>query len=215
LPKLLALAVACAVLTGCGGGNNTTTAGAEGCVPVDRTITGPRPGHDAPTTKLDVEKRYDVTFVTNCGNFTIRLDPVQSPNAAASFAALVQSGFYDTTMFHRIVPGTLFQGGDPTASGLGGTDYSTVDTPPRNAKYTHGVVAMAKTPVEPPGTAGSQFFVVTADDAGLTPDYAIVGTVVDGLDVVDRIGALGNADETPSEIVELVRATLTVSRQPG
>ncbi len=82
----------------------------------------------------------------------------------------------------------MIQGGDPTGTGTGGPGYSTVDKPPANAKYTHGVVAMAKTATEPAGTAGSQFFVVTAPDAGLPPDYAIVGKVTKGLDVVDRIG---------------------------
>ena len=184
---------------------------ANGCVSVDQPKTGNRSANP-PTTKLDVTKRYDVTITTNCGNFTIRLDPTQSPNAAASFASLAEHGYYDTTMFHRIVVGSLIQGGDPTGSGTGGTDYSTVDTPPRNAKYTHGVVAMAKTGADPPGTAGSQFFIVTAGNAGLTADYAIIGTVIQGLDVVDRIGRLGNADETPSETVEIESATLKVSK---
>jgi cyclophilin family peptidyl-prolyl cis-trans isomerase len=75
----------------------------------------------------------------------------------------------------------------------------------------HGVVAMAKTATEPPGTAGSQFFVVTAPDAQLTPDYAIVGKVVRGLDVVDRIGTLGDASEQPIETVEIDRARVHVS----
>ena len=80
-----------------------------------------------------------------------------------------------------------------------------------NATYDHGVVAMAKTGVQPAGTAGSQFFVVTTDNAGLTPDYAIIGKVTDGLDVVDRIGKLGNASEQPTEVVEIEQATVKTS----
>ena len=79
----------------------------------------------------------------------------------------------------------MIQGGDPTQSGAGGPGYSTVDVPPSDAKYTKGVVAMAKSGVEAPGTSGSQFFVVTGEDAGLPPDYAIVGEVTDGMDTVD------------------------------
>ncbi len=78
-------------------------------------------------------------------------------------------------MFHRIVPGFVIQGGDPTQSGNGGPGYSTVDTPAQDTTYTQGVVAMGKTASEASGTAGSQFFVVTAQDAGLPPDYAVVG----------------------------------------
>ncbi len=98
---------------------------------------------------------------TSCGSFTIRLDQKTAPNTAASFASLTEKGFYDGTVFHRIVPGFVIQGGDPTGTGTGGPGYSVVDKPPENAKYTRGVVAMAKTGDEPPGTAGSQFYVVT------------------------------------------------------
>jgi peptidyl-prolyl cis-trans isomerase B (cyclophilin B) len=214
MKALILLAGASLLLAGCGDEKNaastTTTAGkpkANGCV----TVTAPEVtdrSAEAPTTKLDVTKTHDVTISTNCGDFTIRLDPKQSPNAAASFAALTESGFFDNTVFHRISPGFVIQGGDPTATGSGGPGYSTVDTPPAGAQYTHGVVAMAKSAAEPAGTAGSQFFVVTAADTGLSADYAIIGKVVEGLDVVDRIGGLGNDDETPMETVEIEKATL-------
>ena len=102
----------------------------------------------------------------------------------------------------------MIQGGDPTATGTGGPGYSTVDTPPKNAAYTHGVVAMAKTATEPAGTAGSQFFIVTVKNAGLPPDYAIVGKVIQGLDVVDHIGTLGDASQQPTQVVEIQRATV-------
>ena len=82
---------------------------------------------------------------TSCGSFTITLDPEQSPNAAASFYSLAQKGFYDKTIFHRIVQGFLIQGGDPSQTGTEGPGYTTVDTPPTDASYRHGTVAMAKT----------------------------------------------------------------------
>ena len=103
------------------------------------------------------------------------------------------------------------QAGDPTATGEGGPGYTTVDAPPASAAYTHGVVAMAKTAAQPAGTAGSQFFVVTAANAGLPPDYAIIGKVTSGLDVVDRIGKLGDQSEQPTEVVEIEQATVTTS----
>jgi peptidyl-prolyl cis-trans isomerase B (cyclophilin B) len=211
--KLLLLAGACALLAGCGGGKHpaaTGTVGANGCITVDYPITGTR-NTDPPTVKLNDAKHYDVTFNTSCGNFTIRLDPAQSPSAAASLASLVQHRFFDTTVVHRMWLNTLIQAGDPSGSGTGGPGYSTVDKVPSNAKYTRGVVAMAKTADEPAGTAGSQFFIVTAKNAGLTADYAIVGVVIKGMDVVDRINQLGNFDQTPSQTVEINSADLKVS----
>ena len=129
---------------------------------------------------------------TNCGSFTIRMDQKQSPNASASFVALAQRGFFDGTIFHRIVPGLRDPGRRPDGDGRGRPGYQTVDKPPKTAKYTHGVVAMAKTADRAGGTAGSQFFIVTVPDAQLPPDYAIIGKVVRGLDVVDQIGKLGD-----------------------
>ena len=108
-----------------------------------------------------------------------------------SFAYLARKGFYDGLDFQRIVPGFVIQGGDPLGNGTGGPGYSIDEKPPSNLAYTTGVVAMAKTAVEPPGRSGSQFFVVLAADAGLSPDYALVGRVDRGMDVVERIGSLG------------------------
>jgi cyclophilin family peptidyl-prolyl cis-trans isomerase len=201
------------MLAGCGGGGGSTTKAttdANGCV----VVTAPAPAArtaKAPTTILDATKTYDVVIRTNCGSFTIRLDPKQSPHAVASFVALANAGFFDNTVFHRISVGFVIQGGDPTATGTGGPGYTTVDTPPASASYTHGVVAMAKTGAQKNGTAGSQFFVVTAPDAGLPPQYAIIGTVTKGLAVVDRIGKLGDPSEQPTEVVEIEKATVTIS----
>jgi len=197
-------------LAGCGGTKSSTTTTSGGCSSVK-----PPAGHpshlERPTTKLDVKRTYDVTIATNCGAFTIRLEPAASPNATASFASLVKRRFYDGTVFHRIVPGFVIQGGDPTGTGTGGPGYTTVDRPAAGSKYTRGVVAMAKTSVDPAGTAGSQFFVVTAANAGLTPDYAIIGTVIHGLAVVDRIGRLGDPNGSPTEAVEIEHASLRSS----
>ena len=158
---------------------------------------------DGQLAELEEGKTYRLTVQTNKGPFTIELDRETAPCASASFVSLAQKGFFKGTKFHRIVPGFVIQGGDPTGKGTGGPGYSTVDVPPDDAKYTKGVVALAKTLSEPPGTAGSQFFVVTAEDSGLGPDYAVLGKVVEGLDVVEKIGKLGGPDERPTEDVEI------------
>jgi peptidyl-prolyl cis-trans isomerase B (cyclophilin B) len=201
------------VLAGCGGDSDsgtTTSASSTSCEEVDAPSTEARTGTN-PTEPLDASKTYEVTMETNCGSFTITLDQAQSPTTSASFVALVEDGFYDGTIFHRIVPDFVIQGGDPTATGTGGPGYTTVDTPPPTATYEHGVVAMAKTGADLPGTSGSQFFIVTAADAGLPPEYAIVGTVTEGLDVVDAIGQLGGLDEQPARVVEIEKATVSSS----
>jgi peptidyl-prolyl cis-trans isomerase B (cyclophilin B) len=163
---------------------------------------------------LDPAKTYDVLIGTNRGNFTIRLAVKTSPATTASFASLVQKGFFNGTVFHRIVPGFIIQGGDPTGTGTGGPGYTTVDVPPSSTRYTRGVVAMAKTGAEPAGTAGSQFFVVTAENAQLPPDYAVLGQVVKGQATVATIGKLGDpasgGQGVPTEKVEIEKATLTV-----
>ena len=183
------------------------------CLDVEAPKPKPDGGQRPPTSKLDPARKYDVTFETSCGDFVVRLDVEGAPSTTASFASLARKGFYDDTVFHRIVPGFVIQGGDPTAAGSGGPGYSTVDRPPANARYTRGVVSMAKAATEAPGTAGSQFYVVSGADAGLPPDYAIVGKVVEGLDTVARIDRLGDPNSggtgVPLRPVVLERATVS------
>ena len=111
----------------------------------------------------------------------------------------------------------MIQGGDPQGNGSGGPGYSVVEAPPEDLTYTKGVVAMAKTAIEDAGTSGSQFFVVTGEDAELPPDYALLGKVTEGQDVVDLIGvAPVGPDEQPVEpiVIESVdgRGAVTVRR---
>jgi peptidyl-prolyl cis-trans isomerase B (cyclophilin B) len=151
------------------------------------------------------------TVETSCGSFTIALDTARAPRTTSSFAYLAQRGAYDDTLFHRIVPGFVVQGGDPTGGGTGGPGYTVDERPPGNLSYTRGIAAMAKSPVEPPGRSGSQFFVVTAADAGLTPDYALIGRVSSGFDVVQRIEELGTASGRPKEPVIIRRVEIQSS----
>ncbi len=184
--------------------------GGPACATVEQPPAKPDGGAEKPSAALDPAARYDVVLKTSCGDITIRLDQKTSPKTAASFAALARSGFFDDTVFHRIVPGFVIQGGDPTATGTGGPGYSTRDAPPQDTVYTKGVVAMAKTEVEPAGTSGSQFYIVTAPDAGLPPDYAVLGKVVKGQAVADAIGELGDPASggagTPLQPVVIERA---------
>jgi peptidyl-prolyl cis-trans isomerase B (cyclophilin B) len=137
-----------------------------------------------------------IRFETSHGAFTVELFPKEAPITVENFLRYVDDGHFDGTIFHRIVPGFVIQGGDPTQSGSGGPGYSTVDAPPADSKYTEGVVAMAKTGAEAPGTSGSQFFVVSGPNAAtLPPDYAIVGNVTSGMDTVKRIDGFGDVND--------------------
>jgi peptidyl-prolyl cis-trans isomerase B (cyclophilin B) len=166
-----------------------------------------------PTTRLS-SSGATVAMQTSCGSFTIALDVAHAPRTASSLAALVKRGFYDRLTFHRVATGPsgdpfVIQGGDPLGNGLGGPGYSVREKPPAGTKYTKYTVAMAKTGSEPAGTSGSQFFVVTAPDAGLPADYAIVGKVANGKDVVDRIASVPTSDnEQPIVPVVIQKATL-------
>jgi peptidyl-prolyl cis-trans isomerase B (cyclophilin B) len=186
-------------------------ANAAGCTTVKRPAPKPDGGHKAPKSLLPKGHTYSAVFVTNCGTFTVRLAAKTSPRTVASFVALARSGYFDRTIFHRIVPGFVIQGGDPTQTGTGGPGYETVDAPPTGTQYVRGVVAMAKTQTEPAGAAGSQFFVVTGANVGLPPDYGILGRVTSGLPVVLRIGKLGNAQEQPTRVVEVLRVRIKTS----
>src|SRR4051812_35961669 len=182
---------------------NAPATAPAGCTTVEKPKAKPAGKYKKPTTKLDASKTWTATVTTNCGTFAFALDLKKAPNASASIAFLAGKKFFDGTVFHRIVRGFVIQGGDPTGTGGGGPGYSTVDKPPSNASYKKGAVAMAKTGDEPPGTAGSQFFVVTGADAGLPPDYAVAGKLTQGLDVVERIGKLGDQSEQPTTTVEI------------
>ena len=203
------LVAALAVLAaGCGGGGGSSTS-ASGCEDVDAPAPRDDGGQTAPAEPLDASQTWTLTFDTSCGTFVVTLDLDSAPATAASLVALARAGYYDDTVFHRIVPDFVIQGGDPTQSGNGGPGYTTVDPPAAGAAYTKGVVAMAKTATEPAGTSGSQFFVVTADNSGLEPEYALLGRVTEGLDVVHKIGRVPTGPgEQPLEPVVIERVTI-------
>jgi peptidyl-prolyl cis-trans isomerase B (cyclophilin B) len=169
--------------------------------PECRRVRAPKPRRardlPGPTLRLDPARTYRAVVDTNCGSFTITLAVKESPKTAASFVHLAQRGFYDGLTFHRVISGFVIQGGDPLGTGAGGPGYKVVEPPPRGVRYTRGTVAMAKTEIEEPGTSGSQFFVVTGEDAQLPSDYALLGRVTAGQDVVDTIGVVPTNETDP------------------
>src|SRR6476620_10279327 len=184
------------------GGDDGGKAKVAGC----EKVSAPQPKNvskrKAPTLKLDRSKTYLATVDTSCGTFVIKLDPKQAPRTGGSFVTLARKGFFNGLGFHRIAPGFVIQGGDPAGNGSGGPGYKIRERPPSDVVYSEGTVAMAKAGPEPAGTSGSQFFVVTGNNANLPPDYALLGRVTKGLDAVQRIEQLGtSSDGPPSEPV--------------
>ena len=233
LTTLLAVLAIAALAAGCGGssgggsssastasnGQTSTVVTAGTPIPSGcRRVSDPGARQDEthekrPSSRLQ-STSASVVMQTTCGSFTISLAVRQAPRTAASFAALVNRGFYDRLTFHRVATDPaggpfVIQGGDPLGNGLGGPGYSVREKPPASVRYTKYTVAMAKTATEPSGTSGSQFFVVTAADAGLSPQYALVGRVTSGQDVVDRIAKMPTSeDEQPIVPVVIEKATL-------
>ncbi|HEX6752417.1 MAG TPA: peptidylprolyl isomerase [Solirubrobacterales bacterium] len=210
---LIAVGVVAAILIGRAGGEDSTTAttaSADGCTEVE----APKPkaaSFAKPKQVLTEGEEATAVVETSCGTFEIALDTQRAPKTANSFAFLAEEGFYDDLTFHRVAPGFVIQGGDPEGTGTGGPGYSVDEKPPPNLAYTKGIVAMAKSSAEPPGRSGSQFYVVTAPDAGLPPEYALVGRVSEGYDVVERIEALGpgeGGDGAPTQTVLIEEMTI-------
>ena len=176
--------------------------GAETCWPSEEADTddGYPQWSEPPELVIDDsgETGYTATFETSAGNFTVELLPQEAPETVNNFVCLAWAGFYDETVFHRVVPEFVIQGGDPTATGRGGPGYR-FDDEPIERDYETGTLAMANSG---PDTNGSQFFVVLEGGANkLESLYTIFGQVADeaSLEVVEEIGG-SDPEEDPVEI---------------
>jgi cyclophilin family peptidyl-prolyl cis-trans isomerase len=163
----------------------------------------------APPMIIDTDKTYTATMVTSKGTLEIVLDALGAPNTVNSFVFLARWHYYDGIVFHRIIPGFVLQGGDPTGTGAGGPGYKFKDELPKPGRYELGSLAMANAG---PHTNGSQFFVISGPDGiRLPPLYALFGKVVKGLDVVEAINAIGTPSGKPREDVVIESVTITES----
>ena len=168
-------------------------------------------GTDCPTTQPDplaAGETRSVTIATDLGSMTLTIEADLSPIAAGNFVTLAGCGFYDGVVFHRVVPGFVIQGGDPTGTGSGGPGYNITDEPV-TAQYARGTVAMARTLA--PDSVGSQFFIVLDDGArgslAQANTYQIIGSVTAGMETADAIAAAADA-ELPSDPVAMTDVTV-------
>jgi cyclophilin family peptidyl-prolyl cis-trans isomerase len=160
-----------------------------------------------PPMAIDSSKRYTAKMQTSKGEMTIALDAVAAPRTVNSFVFLARSGYYDGIIFHRIIPGFMAQGGDPTGTGRGGPGYQFADELPPPGRYEIGSVAMANAG---PNTNGSQFFIISGQDGvRLPPSYSLFGKVVTGLETITALDAVGSRSGTPSERVTIDSVTIT------
>src|SRR3984885_2792847 len=159
-----------------------------------------------PPMVIDTAKRYTATMVTSKGTMTIALDPAAAPRTVNSFVVLARYHYFDGIVFHRIIPGFVLQGGDPTGRGTGGPGYQFADELPKPGRYELGSLAMANAG---PDTNGSQFFVISGPDGmALPPKYSLFGKVVAGLETVAAIDAIGTPQGTPKQQVTIESVTI-------
>ncbi|MDE3083402.1 MAG: peptidylprolyl isomerase [Acidobacteriota bacterium] len=155
---------------------------------------------------IDPARTYSATMVTSKGTLEILLDPLAAPVTVNSFVFLARWHYFDGIVFHRVIPGFVLQGGDPTGTGTGGPGYRFNDELPKPGRYELGSLAMANAG---PNTNGSQFFVISGPDGvRLPPLYSLFGKVVKGLDVVAAINDIGSPSGAPKERVVIESVTI-------
>ena len=156
-----------------------------------------------------------VKIETNHGNISFNLLPELAPETVRSFVKLASDGFYDGTLFHRVIPGFMIQGGDPNTKdpnmksqwGMGGPGY-TINAEFNSRSHLRGIVSMAR--ATDPNSAGSQFFIMHANNTGLDHQYSVFGEVTEGMDTVDKIAALPRDGECPSgEGAKMIKVSIS------
>jgi len=156
----------------------------------------------------------DVIIKTDFGDIRFSLLPDIAPETVRNFSKLAKSGFYNRTLFHRVIPGFMIQGGDPNTKspdkstwGQGGPGYN-LKAEFNSRSHLRGIVSMAR--ANDPDSAGSQFFIVTSDSTFLDRQYTVFGEVVDGIEVADKIVNLPrDGNDCPEQEVKMLEVTIS------
>lgn len=154
------------------------------------------------------------TIETKFGKIVFKLLPELAPEHVRNFVKLAQSGFYDGTLFHRVIPGFMIQGGDPNTKtpdkskwGMGGPGY-TIKAEFNTRSHLRGIVSMAR--AMDPNSAGSQFFVVTSDSTFLDRQYTVFGEVIEGMETADQIvSQQRDRNDCPLQEVRMTKVTIS------
>ena len=168
----------------------------------------------APAMTINKAATYYAHFVTTAGSFVVKLDAATAPITTNNFIFLARHKFYNCVVFHRAIPGFMFQGGDPTGTGSGGPGYTIPDELPKTGNPTYPLYSVAMANAGP-NTGGSQFFIVTGKTGEtLQPSYSLFGQVVSGMNVVMKINSEGNPSTSANGVPPLVAnriLTVTIS----
>ena len=155
------------------------------------------------------------TIETNLGNIEFKLLPELAPEHVRNFSKLSKDGFYDGTLFHRVIPGFMIQGGDPNTKdpnmknqwGMGGPGYS-IKAEFNSRSHLRGIISMARS--QDPDSAGSQFFIVTSDSTFLDREYTVFGEVTNGMDVADKIVNLSrDRNDCPEQEAKMIKVIIS------
>lgn len=199
---ILALTTTIVLATGCGDKNRSESSSDAGSS-TESQLNVPDPNASHPVVTIEMDSGEVIKA---------ELYPEVAPNTVNNFISLVKQGFYDGTIFHRVIPGFMIQGGDPEGTGMGGPDYSiagefTSNNYQNDLKHTRGILSMART--NNPDSAGSQFFIMVADSPHLDSDYAAFGKVIEGMNVVDEIVNLEtDSNDRPIDVPTMKKVTV-------
>ena len=163
----------------------------------------------APPMTIDPAKKYTAEIDTTAGPITVELWPTVAPQHVNSFVFLAREGFYDGVIFHRVIPGFMIQGGDPTGTGSGGPGYQ-LNAEFNKNKHVRGVLSAARSSSR--NSAGSQFFLMHDTAPHLDGEYTAYGQTTKGLDVIDKIvNAPKGANDRPRDPTKINKVTVTES----
>lgn len=170
-----------------------TAAVAAGCPASTTTRVNNLSWKTAPAVTIDKSKTYEAHFVTTAGDFVVKLDAATAPITTNNFVFLAQHDFYKCVIFHRVIPGFVIQGGDPSGTGSSGPGYTIPDELPKTGNPTYPLYSLAMANESKPHTGGSQFFIVTGPSGEtLGNSYSLFGQVISGINVIKLLNNEGN-----------------------
>ena len=178
---------------------------AAGCPASTSTRVNTLKWKSAPAMTIDKSKNYYANFVTTAGDFKVKLDAATAPITTNNFVFLANHGYFKCVIFHRVIPGFVIQGGDPTGTGTGSPGYTIADEYPKAGNPTYPLYSLAMANTNSPHTGGSQFFIVTGPSGEtLANTYSLFGQVISGINVIKLINSEGNPSQASGGVPPLV-----------
>jgi cyclophilin family peptidyl-prolyl cis-trans isomerase len=182
-----------------------TKAVAAGCPASTTTRVNNLTWAKAPAMTIDKTKTYEAHFVTTAGDFVVTLDAATAPITTNNFVFLAQHDFYKCVIFHRVIPGFVIQGGDPSGTGTSGPGYTIADEYPKAGNPTYPLYSLAMANTGAAHSGGSQFFIVTGASGEALPNtYSLFGQVISGINVIKTINNEGNPSQSAGGVPPIV-----------